>query len=241
LEPIMPLLEVSALHARYHYAPVLQGVSFTVDAGEIASIFGRNGAGKTTTLRTIMGWLRPSEGTIAFGGESIGGLSPDRIFGRGIAFIPEDRRIFATLSVEENLMLGLFSRWGMSASDRRRHFDRVVHLFPRLRERRRQLGKTLSGGEQQMLAIGRALIGEPKLLLVDEPSEGLAPMVVNEIFEALGRMRDDGIALLLVEQNVRRAAAISGSCYVMEKGRIVVQGSPSVVLADEAVRQRLSV
>jgi branched-chain amino acid transport system ATP-binding protein len=129
----MPLLEVSALHARYHYAPVLQGVSFTVDAGEIASIFGRNGAGKTTTLRTIMGWLRPSEGTIAFGGESIGGLSPDRIFRRGIAFIPEDRRIFATLSVEENLMLGLFSRWGMSASDRRRHFDRVVHLFPRLR------------------------------------------------------------------------------------------------------------
>ena len=237
----MPLLEVSALHARYHYAPVLQGVSFTVDAGEIASIFGRNGAGKTTTLRTIMGWLRPSEGTIAFGGESIGGLSPDRIFRRGIAFIPEDRRIFATLSVEENLMLGLFSRWGMSASDRRRHFDRVVHLFPRLRERRRQLGKTLSGGEQQMLAIGRALIGEPKLLLVDEPSEGLAPMIVNEIFEALGRMRDEGIALLLVEQNVRRAAAISGSCYVMEKGRIVVQGSPSVVLADEAVRQRLSV
>jgi branched-chain amino acid transport system ATP-binding protein len=241
LEPIMPLLEVSALHARYHYAPVLQGVSFTVDAGEIASIFGRNGAGKTTTLRTIMGWLRPSEGTIAFGGESIGGLSPDRIFRRGIAFIPEDRRIFATLSVEENLMLGLFSRWGMSASDRRRHFDRVVHLFPRLRERRRQLGKTLSGGEQQMLAIGRALIGEPKLLLVDEPSEGLAPMIVNEIFEALGRMRDEGIALLLVEQNVRRAAAISGSCYVMEKGRIVVQGSPSVVMADEAVRQRLSV
>jgi branched-chain amino acid transport system ATP-binding protein len=237
----MPLLEVSALHARYHYAPVLQGVSFTVDAGEIASIFGRNGAGKTTTLRTIMGWLRPSEGTIAFGGESIGGLSPDRIFRRGIAFIPEDRRIFATLSVEENLMLGLFSRWGMSASDRRRHFDRVVHLFPRLRERRRQLGKTLSGGEQQMLAIGRALIGEPKLLLVDEPSEGLAPMIVNEIFEALGRMRDEGIALLLVEQNVRRAAAISGSCYVMEKGRIVVQGSPSVVMADEAVRQRLSV
>ena len=237
----MPLLEVSALHARYHYAPVLQGVSFTVDAGEIASIFGRNGAGKTTTLRTIMGWLRPSEGTIAFGGESIGGLSPDRIFRRGIAIIPEDRRIFATLSVEENLMLGLFSRWGMSASDRRRHFDRVVHLFPRLRERRRQLGKTLSGGEQQMLSIGRALIGEPKLLLVDEPSEGLAPMIVNEIFEALGRMRDEGIALLLVEQNVRRAAAISGSCYVMEKGRIVVQGSPSVVMADEAVRQRLSV
>jgi branched-chain amino acid transport system ATP-binding protein len=237
----MPLLEVERLHAHYAHAPVLQGVSFTVDDGEIVSVFGRNGAGKTTTLRTIMGWLRPSAGTIAFDGEHIGGLSPDRIFRRGIAFIPEDRRIFPTLSVEENLMLGLFSRWRISVSDRRRSFDRVVDLFPRLGERRHQLGKTLSGGEQQMLAIGRALIGEPKLLLVDEPSEGLAPMIVNEIFRSLARMRGEGIALLLVEQNVRRAAAISSSCYVMEKGRIVVHGSPSVVLADEAVRQRLSV
>jgi branched-chain amino acid transport system ATP-binding protein len=241
LEPSMPLLEVEGLHARYHYAPVLQGVSFGVDAGEIVSIFGRNGAGKTTALRTIMGWLAPSAGTISFGGECIGGLSPDRIFRRGIAFIPEDRRIFATLSVEENLMLGVVSRWRMSAAERRRRFDRVVDLFPRLGERRRQLGKTLSGGEQQMLAIGRALIGAPKLLLVDEPSEGLAPMIVNEIFAALARMRSEGIALLLVEQNVRRAAAISSSCYVMEKGRIAVAGSPSVVMADEAVRQRLSV
>ncbi len=237
----MPLLEVERLHAHYAHAPVLQGVSFTVDAGEIVSVFGRNGAGKTTTLRTIMGWLRPSAGSITFDGEGIGGLSPDRIFRRGIAFIPEDRRIFPTLSVEENLMLGLFSRWRISTSDRRRHFDRVVALFPRLGERRQQLGKTLSGGEQQMLAIGRALIGEPRLLLVDEPSEGLAPMIVNEIFELLARMRGEGIALLLVEQNVRRAAAISSSCYLMEKGRIVVHGAPSVVLADEAVRQRLSV
>ena len=237
----MPLLEVERLHARYDYAPVLQGVSFTVDAGEIVSVFGRNGAGKTTTLRTLMGWLRPSEGTIRFGGDTIGGLSPDRIFRRGVAFIPEDRRIFPTLSVEENLMLGLFSRWRISTVARRRHFDRVVQLFPRLGERRRQLGKTLSGGEQQMLAIGRALIGEPKLLLVDEPSEGLAPIIVNEIFESLTLMRDEGIALLLVEQNVRRAAAISDCCYVMEKGRIVIHGVPSVVLADETVRQRLSV
>jgi branched-chain amino acid transport system ATP-binding protein len=237
----MPLLEVGDLHARYHYAPVLQGISFSVDAGEIVSIFGRNGAGKTTTLRTIMGWLRPSSGTIAFDGERIGGLSPDRIFRRGVAFIPEDRRIFPTLSVEENLMLGLVSRWRMAAMERRRRFERVVDLFPRLGERRRQLGRTLSGGEQQMLAIGRALIGEPKLLLVDEPSEGLAPIVVNEIFAALARMRADGIALLLVEQNVRRAAAISDSCYVMEKGRIIVHGSPSVVMNDETVRQRLSV
>src|SRR5262245_10040720 len=237
----MPLLEVEGLHARYHYAPVLQGISFTVDAGEIVSIFGRNGAGKTTTLRTIMGWLRPPSGAIAFDGERIGGLSPDRIFRRGVAFIPEDRRIFPTLSVEENLMLGLVSRWGMAAAERRRRFERVVDLFPRLGERRRQLGRTLSGGEQQMLAIGRALIGEPKLLLVDEPSEGLAPMIVNEIFAAIAHMREQRIALLLVEQNVRRAAAISTSCYVMEKGRILLHGAPDVVMADDAVRQKLSV
>jgi branched-chain amino acid transport system ATP-binding protein len=237
----MPLLEVADLHAHYDYAPVLQAVSFTVGAGEIVSVFGRNGAGKTTALRTIMGWLRPSRGTISFDGRPIGGLSPDRIFRRGIAFIPEDRRIFPTLSVEENLSLGLFSNWRSSGADRRRQLDRVIQLFPRLGERRRQLGKTLSGGEQQMLAIGRALIGNPRLLLVDEPSEGLAPMIVNEIFESLARMRDQGIGLLLVEQNVHRAAAISNSCYVMEKGRIVTHGIPSVVLTDESVRQRLSV
>ena len=236
----MPLLEVDRLHTRYQYAPILQGVSFGADAGQIVSIFGRNGAGKTTALRTIMGWLGPTDGRILFDGESIGGLSPDRIFRKGIAYIPEDRRIFATLSVQENLTLGLFMR-RQSAAQQKRELDHVFDLFPRLRERRSQLGKTLSGGEQQMLAIGRALVGSPKLLLVDEPSEGLAPMVVSQIFDALARMRDSGIALLLVEQNVRRAAAISSSCYVMEKGRVIGYGGPAVVLADAAIRQRLSV
>jgi branched-chain amino acid transport system ATP-binding protein len=236
----MPLLEVEQLHAQYAFAPVLRGISISVNAGEIVSIFGRNGAGKTTTLCTIMGWLRPSAGTIRFEGEPIGGLSPDRIFRKGIAFIPEDRRIFGTLSVQENLTLGLFSLW-QSAVERRRQLDRVIHLFPRLGERRSQLGRTLSGGEQQMLAIGRALIGHPKLLLVDEPSEGLAPIIVDEIFEALAHMRDEGIALLLVEQNVRRAAALSNSCYVMEKGGIIGHGLPAEVMADAAIRDRLSV
>src|SRR3954469_5977245 len=169
----MPLLEVEGLHAQYAFAPVLRGVSFGVSAGEIVSIFGRNGAGKTTTLRTIMGWCRPSSGKIEFAGENIAGQSPDRIFRKGIAFIPEDRRIFGTLSVEENLTLALFTRW-QSAAQQRRELDRVFDLFPRLRERRSQAGKTLSGGEQQMLAIGRAVVASPKLLLVDEPSEGLA-------------------------------------------------------------------
>jgi branched-chain amino acid transport system ATP-binding protein len=236
----MPLLEVESLHARYAFAPILQGISFSVDAGEIVSVFGRNGAGKTTTLRTIMGWLQPSEGRILFAGEPIGGHSPDRIFRKGIAIIPEDRRIFATLTVEENLTLGLFSR-RQSRAEESRQLERVFDLFPRLRERRRQLGRTLSGGEQQMLAIGRSLVGAPRLLLVDEPSEGLAPMVVAEIFAALARMRQDGIALLLVEQNVLRASAISNSCYVMEKGRIIKHGPPAEVLADEEVRSRLSV
>ena len=179
-------------------------------------------------------------GADRFGGENIAGWSPDRIFRKGIAFIPEDRRGFATLPVEENLTLGLFTRWESRAA-RSRHLDRVFDLFPRLKERRTQQGKTLSGGEQQMLAIGRALVGEPRLLLVDEPSEGLAPIVVNEIFDSLSRMRDSGIALILVEQNVRRASTISDSCYVMEKGRIIKHGIPADVLADESVRQRLSV
>jgi branched-chain amino acid transport system ATP-binding protein len=237
----MPLLEVEGLHAHYGSAPVLQGVGLCVDAGEVVSIFGRNGAGKTTTLKTVMGWLRPTAGAILFDGRSIAGLSPDRIFRLGIGFIPEDRRIFATLSVEENLTLGLFSEWGLSSAQRQKRLDRVFTLFPRLAERRRQPGKTLSGGEQQMLAIGRALIGTPRLLLVDEPSEGLAPMIATEIFDAIARLRDERSALLLVEQNVRRAAAISNSCYVMEKGRVVASGSPAMVINDDAVRKRLSV
>jgi len=236
----MPLLELTDVHAHYGSAPVLQGVTLSVDAGEVVSIFGRNGAGKTTTLKTVMGWLKPSSGSIRFDGEPIGGAAPDRIFARGIGFIPEDRRIFATLSVEENLALGLFRVWRTPRRERARRLDRVYALFPRLAERRRQAGKTLSGGEQQMLAIGRALVSEPKLLLVDEPSEGLAPLVVNEIFAAIGRMREERIALLLVEQNVRRAAAISTSCCVLEKGRIILSGPPSIV-ADRAVRQRLAV
>jgi branched-chain amino acid transport system ATP-binding protein len=236
----MALLEIANLHARYRVAPILQGVSITVEAGEIVSIFGRNGAGKTTLLKTAMGWLAPFAGTIAFAGETIAGLTPDRIFRRGIGFIPEDRRIFARLSVQENLELGLFADLRLARAERRRRLERVLDLFPRLAERRRQAGRTLSGGEQQMLAIGRALVGAPKLLLVDEPSEGLAPMIVTEIFDALMHLRADNIALLLVEQNVQRAAAISDSCYVMEKGRIVAQGGPDI-LKDESVRRRLSV
>jgi branched-chain amino acid transport system ATP-binding protein len=233
----MPLLEVETLHARYGYAPVVRGVSFSVDGGEIVSIFGRNGAGKTTTLRAIMGWLRPSQGRITFAGESIAGLSPDRIFRRGVAFIPEDRRIFATLSVEENLVLGLFTRWHSGAEERRR-LDLVFDLFPRLRERRRQLGKTLSGGEQQMLAIGRALMSSPKLVLLDEPSLGLAPMLVEEIFGIVRRLvQQEQVSVLLVEQNAAMALEVADQGYVMENGRIVLEGSVASLRDNSDIRE----
>jgi branched-chain amino acid transport system ATP-binding protein len=236
----MPLLELEDVYAGYGPSRVLQGVSLSAEPGEVVGIFGRNGAGKTTTLNTIMGWLAPSSGSIRFAGQEIGGLRPDRIFRLGIGFIPEDRRIFSTLTVQENLMLGLFSQ-RLSQAAAKERLQRVFRLFPRLEERRLQLGKTLSGGEQQMLAIARALVGDPKLLLVDEPSEGLAPVIVEEIFAALARMRAEGIALLLVEQNVRRAAAVADTCCVMEKGRVVARGEPAIALADEEVRKRLSV
>ena len=237
----MPLLEVVDLEAHYGHAHVLQGVTLNVDAGEVVSLFGRNGAGKTTTLKTIMGWLAPSAGTIAFDGRAIGGLSPDRICRMGIGYIPEDRRIFPTLSVEENLRLGFYQSPGASKAKRSEALDAVYAHFPRLGERRRQLGRTLSGGEQQMLAIGRALIGDPRLILVDEPSEGLAPMIVKEIFETIFSLQERGIAMLLVEQNVMRTAPHCDRSYVIEKGRIISSGTPQALLADLEIRKKLSV
>ena len=222
----MPLIEIADLHARYRTAPILQGVSLRVDAGEIVSIFGRNGAGKTTLLKTAMGWLTPSAGIISFEGRSIAGLSPDRIFRRGIGFIPEDRRIFATLSVQENLELGLFMAFRLDRSERRRRLDRVFGLFPRLAERRNQAGRTLSGGEQQMLAIGRALMNRPALLLLDEPSLGLSPILVKEIFTIIKRVNEEqGMSILLVEQNAKVALETAHYGYVLEIGRVVMNDS----------------
>ena len=230
----MPLLEVDELHAQYAFAPVLRGVSFGVSAGEIVSIFGRNGAGKTTTLRTIMGWLRPSAGAIRFEGEAIGGLSPDRIFRKGIAFIPEDRRIFGTLTVQENLTLGLFSLW-QSSAERRRQIDRVIHLFPRLGERRSQPGKTLSGGEQQMLAIGRALMGNPRVLLMDEPSEGLAPQLVAEVGRTIAQLKSEGQSIVLVEQNIKLALDLADEIVIINTGRVVFRGAADKLKVDDAI------
>ena len=217
------MLDVVNVVAGYETSRVLNGISLNVRAGEVVALFGRNGVGKTTTLKTIMGWLSPSSGDIRLDGRSIAGWSPDRICRAGIGFIPEDRRVFPTLSVEENLCLGGFQAPRRPRSETQRLLEEIYGQFPRLAERRRQAGNTLSGGEQQMLVIGRALMGAPRLLLIDEPSEGLAPKIVREVFDAVRSIAARGIAILLVEQHVKQAADIIDRIYVVEKGTIAVE------------------
>ena len=218
------MLELLDVHTRYGLSHVLQGVSIRVGAGEVVGLFGRNGVGKTTVIKTIAGWVAPAGGRIVFDGASIGGALPDAICRRGIGFVPEDRRIFPGLSVAENLMLGQMQVPTRSRNQTRRRLEEIWTRFPRLAERRRQLGNTLSGGEQQMLAIARVLVGEPKLLLIDEPTEGLAPKIVDEIFALLDGLRRDGIPILLVEQNLERAAGLAQRFYVLERGKVVLEG-----------------
>lgn len=217
------MLDVVNVVAGYETSRVLNGISLNVRAGEVVALFGRNGVGKTTTLKTIMGWLSPTSGDIRLDGRSIAGWSPDRICRAGIGFIPEDRRVFPTLSVEENLCLGGFQAPRRPRSETQRLLEEIYGQFPRLAERRRQAGNTLSGGEQQMLVIGRALMGAPRLLLIDEPSEGLAPKIVREVFDAVRSIAARGIAILLVEQHVKQAADIIDRIYVVEKGTIAVE------------------
>jgi branched-chain amino acid transport system ATP-binding protein len=229
------MLELDGVHAHYGSSHVVQGIDLRVAAGETLGVFGRNGVGKTTLLKTIAGWLRPSAGAIRIRGERIDGRSPDRISRAGIGFVPEDRRIFPGLTVEENLTLGFLQVPRRPAAGDRAALEAVYGHFPRLRERRRQLGTTLSGGEQQMLAIARVMVGEPTLLLVDEPSEGLAPMVVAEIYDILGEMRRAGRSILLVEQNVGQALRLCDRFVAIERGRVVMAGDAG----SEADRQRL--
>lgn len=237
----MSLLELSEVHAHYSFAHVLQGVNLEVHEGEVVALLGRNGAGKTTTLKTVMGWLKASAGDVRFGGASLVGRSPDRICRAGIGFIPEDRRIFPDLTVEENLRLGFFQNWRLSQSRRGQRLLEIYAWLPRLGERRRQMSGSLSGGEQQMLAIARGMMAGPKLLLIDEPSEGLAPMIAREVFESIRRMRESGTSVLLVEQNVRGALSVADRCYVIEKGRTIADVVPSALMNDAGLRQKLSV
>jgi branched-chain amino acid transport system ATP-binding protein len=215
------MLKIDGLHVHYGLSHVIQGVSLEAKPGEVVGIFGRNGVGKTTLMKAVAGWVQPSGGEITLDGQSFGGLTPDRICRRGVGFVPEDRRIFPGLSVEENLKLGLMQRLDRSRARDRAAVQGIYDRFPRLAERRRQIGTTLSGGEQQMLAMARVMIGAPRLVLIDEPSEGLAPMIVADIFAIISEMRAAGMIVLLVEQNLSGALAVSDRFYVIERGAII--------------------
>jgi branched-chain amino acid transport system ATP-binding protein len=226
------LLELEDVEARYGQVRALHGVSLRVDEGEMVAVLGANGAGKTTTLRAVSGTVRRS-GEIRFAGTPLRRRAPETIARLGVAHVPEGRGTFAELSVWENLRLGAYARRGSAAAEA----DRVFAFFPRLEERRGQQAGTLSGGEQQMLALGRAMMARPRLLLLDEPSLGLAPLVVREIFGALQRMRDeDGVAILVVEQNARLALRAAQRAYVLEVGRVVVEGASDELRQNESVR-----
>ena len=235
------MLTLTGVHAHYGLSHILQGVDFSVGNAEVVGLFGRNGVGKTTILRTIAGWLSPSRGEIDFDGQRLDALTPDRIARQGVAFVPEDRRIFPGVTVEENLKLGLLQQPRVSAAEARTALAQVYQRFPRLAERRRQMGTTLSGGEQQMLSIARALIGRPRLMLIDEPSEGLAPMIVDEIFQLLGELRRQGVAILLVEQNVVRALKVVDRFYAVERGKIILEGMGSEPADHERLMEAIAV
>ncbi len=228
----MPLLELRGVDARYGALKVLHGVTLAVEEGELVSILGANGAGKTTTLRAVSGTVRTT-GDVVVDGNRVRRHSPDAMARLGIAHVPEGRGTFASLSVDENLRLGAWTRRGPIDDDLRRVFD----FFPRLEERRGQQAGTLSGGEQQMLALGRALVARPRLLLLDEPSLGLAPLVVREIFAALGRMNEDGTTVLVVEQNAVLALQHAARAYLLETGRVVVDGPAAELREHPSVRQ----
>ena len=228
------LLEIEDLHVSYGAIRALQGISFHIDEGEIVTLIGANGAGKSTTLRTISGLLRPSVGDIVYQGRSITRVPAERIVGLGISQVPEGRQIFSKLTVEENLEMGAYSR--SDKAEIRESMAHVFKSFPRLEERLSQFGGTLSGGEQQMLAMGRGLMSQPRLLLLDEPSMGLAPILVEEIFEIIKRINAEGTSILLVDQNAAMALSVADRGYVLETGRIVLEGSAQTLLENPQVR-----
>ncbi len=231
----MAQLEVKGIDAFYGAIHALREVSLTVDQGEIVTLIGANGAGKTTTLNSISGLVRPRNGTVELEGEDLTKVLPHHIVERGVVQVPEGRRTFARLTVDENLRMGGFSL--SKEADVRDGIDRAYQMFPRLRERRTQVAGTLSGGEQQMLAIGRGLMAKPKVLLLDEPSMGLAPILVESIFETIKRIHADGTSILLVEQNALMALNIAHRGYVLQTGTIILADSAANLAANEQVRQ----
>jgi branched-chain amino acid transport system ATP-binding protein len=231
------MLKLESVAASYGPIEVLRQVSLEVQRGEIVCLLGGNAAGKSTTLKTVLGLLRPSGGSVALDDQRIDRLPTEDIVRRGIALVPESRRIFARMTVWENLAMGAYSRRGAPAADFAEDLERVYTLFPRLRERATQHGGTLSGGEQQMLAIGRALMARPRLLLMDEPSMGLAPVLVEQVFDIIQTINRQGTTILVVEQNAAVALAIAHRGYVLQDGRIVMQGAAAALLDEDHIRR----
>ena len=229
----MSLLKVDNIHVYYGAIHAIKGISFEVNEGEIVTLIGANGAGKSTTLNTIAGLLKPREGSITFDGKNITGMNASKMVYNGMALCPEGRRIFQQMTVRENLEMGGFSR---PKSEIEGSMEDVFNRFPRLREREKQIAGTLSGGEQQMLAMGRALMSKPKLLMLDEPSMGLAPILVEQIFDIIKELHAAGTTILLVEQNAQMALSIADRAYVLGTGQITMSGNAADVLADDRVR-----
>lgn len=233
------MLTIHDIHAGYGRTEVLHGISINIETGKLVALIGANGAGKTTTMRVASGMLAPQSGRVTLDGTDITGLPPHAVARAGLAHVPEGRRIFPTLSVEDNLRVGAFTRsaWGVAGRDVEDDLDGVFQRFSRLRERRHQLAGTLSGGEQQMLAIGRALMLRPKVLLLDEPSMGLAPKLVEDVFETISHLKEGGVTMLLVEQFAAAALKVADYAYVMEGGRMAISGTPAQLRDDPAIRE----
>jgi branched-chain amino acid transport system ATP-binding protein len=231
---IKPMLEVTGLYAGYDSMEVLHGVDLAIDEGQIVALLGSNGAGKSTLNNTLSGIIQPRLGSIRFGGRDIVGTSPEHIVAGGLVQVPEGRRIFPNMSVLENLEMGGYRR---GRKRRARNLARVTEVFPRLAERFSQLAGTLSGGEQQMLAIGRGMMSEPRLLILDEPSLGLSPLLVEEMFTLIGQLNEQGLSILLVEQNVFQSLAIADRAYVLENGSVTLQGASADLLDNAQLRK----
>ena len=231
----MSILHVENLNVYYGAIHAVKGISFDVEEGEVVTLIGANGAGKSTTLNTVAGLLKPREGVVEFEGKSLLGIAPHTIVGKGIALCPEGRRVFLQMSVRENLEMGAFTR--TDSSEIAASLEDVFKRFPRLKERENQVAGTLSGGEQQMLAMGRALMSKPRLLMLDEPSMGLAPILVQEIFDIIEQLHSAGTTVLLVEQNASMALKVADRAYVLETGRVSMSGKASELASDERVKQ----
>jgi branched-chain amino acid transport system ATP-binding protein len=230
------MLKVEQLNAWYDHSHIIQGLNFEVQKGEVVTLMGRNGAGKTTTLRTLMGLVEKRGGRVLFDGHDILPMKPHERFHLGLAYVPEDRRIVAGLTVLENLQLGLIASTNrIQMNDM---VDEIAQTFPRLKERLHQDGTSMSGGEQQMLAIARAMMARPRMILLDEPSEGIMPILVDEMFELFAKLRQQGTTILLVEQNVERALSISNRAYILDQGQIVYEATAAELLADTEIQEK---